>query len=382
MGQSLPPALEIPLLPARTMTAPVAAADTWRYVDEARTHEVQVTVRRSPSTAFVIRERAIAAQDIRDLYEQSIPMEGIWESKLHHFALETRLTLLGNYHRLGVDNKWTPVRRNTTGRALKLDPLFLQEDRGAEFHYYGSRKHDVTALLIATRVRTAEGMRWHVTRAVFRFPDVTGGELVVVHPRLTDVLLRSVVAAHDLECQEQGLEKLVFIDRTARGNAEWWARLDACLVAAQKRIATAAWGGDAPKIPSPAAETSTRSAARPAYEYEDAEPAAAPKGATFRPAAKIEEVEISWAQALAHPRLLELHRRFLTHAEQAEAMAGGEIGIRKLMKAKRDAAAHGDQHFLSLLEASLLVRHALSPGGTKRVEPALGDLLRRSLAYL
>lgn len=423
-----------PDAPPPSPTAQAAGPDQavmWIYVDAQRTHELHVGLRRGPTLQFLVRERAAGMEEA---WETLVPLAEPWESRVHHAQLEERLTLLGTYYRhsVGTPGSWSPVRRPSIDRALDLAPLSYEGIRGdAQFHYYGSRRDETGVLLIVVPDPKRAG-RSLLARLDFTFPGASTGRLALVHASLPSVLLRSALAAAHVEVRARGLEKLAGVDRAVGANRAWAQQLDQVLGTALARIASGAWGGQLPTLRAAALEAarSTLSAPPPTrtvvaprpispvspvpasprvatrtaaptrsrseggwsmperllsddnpyvIEYEEPEP---PDRSPTTPVAKIEENTLDFRGALTHPRILALHERFLVPGEDVALFAQGELALRAAMKAKRAAARREEQHLLSILEASLLIRYALRPGGDRNVDPHAADLLKRALVYL
>ncbi|HET6403760.1 MAG TPA: hypothetical protein VFH78_03880 [Candidatus Thermoplasmatota archaeon] len=438
---SLPPA-----------SAPVAAPPSaqpasrqcvrWMYVDQARRHDVRVGLRGGggePLFLFV-EERGDGAPEV---FETVYPLQDLWESRVHHLALEERLCALGPYlrHSLGSGGGWVAIRRAPTSWTPTLAPLATPGlPPEAQVHFYGSADSSASTLLLALRLAGPQA-RFALARLDFEFPDAEKGRLRLVHANLGPTLLRSAVALQDQELQGLRLQKVTALDRKAPTNAEWCAQFDACIASMKARVSTGRFGGEAPRaLPAPTAAPSPTAApappAGPAHvpsagappavgvaaaggvrqvaprvitNYVDGRRLTAPPGwklpdrlmtdenpyeveydppdASHSPdesaeeAAKIEETTMDFRTALTHPRILALHREFLAPGEDDALLREGEMAIRSAIAAKRTKVPLGRQHLLSIVEASLLVRHSLGVPG-RRLDPQASDLLRRALVYL
>ncbi|HVM45905.1 MAG TPA: hypothetical protein VM582_08225 [Candidatus Thermoplasmatota archaeon] len=412
----------------------------WVYIDVQRTHELHVGLRKTETLEFLMRERSLGADEVT--LETALPLAAAWESKLHHTQLEERLTLLGSYYRhsVGTGGGWTPVRRPTADTSFDLKPLEVAGiRRDAQFYYYGSR-HDDTGTLLVVGVDPQQPGRSPLARLDFVFPHAQQARLSLVHPSLPPVLLRSTLAATHLDLRQRGLEKVPAVDRGSSANKAWCEQLDRVLDVTMNRIAAGAWGGlpprGTPKLqrmaspggappPPPPSTVAGGPALSPAstvvspsggpklparvlavgdtprrldapsgwklperlmsddnpYEIEYSEPESRERE-PVAPVAKIEENTLDFRGALTHPRILALHQKYLAPGEEESLFAQGEIALRAAMKAKRQAATLQEQHLLSILEASLLVRYALRPGGDRSIDPRAADLLRRALVYI
>lgn len=420
---SLPPAMGITDVPLRRPPGAGAAPARWVYVDSARSHEIHAGLRQGSSLEFFVREIAHGLDDPEAAYESAFPVDGAWEARFHQLALEERLSLLGTYYRHTHGSKgWGAVARSPPGKTLDLAPLDADVQRGAvELHYYGTRADARSVLLVSILRDTPKGRRHRLARLEFDFPEVEKGDCLLLHPGLPQPVYRSLLAHHHLDLTARGMQKLVVVNRHLPSNARWFERLETCLTGALARIEAGRFGkgqlrprplprleggprralGGAPSRlappPGPAAGGSgggsggsgtdpdaiaSAFSGAPGYEIEDPFPAAPVPSPSGPPQPTIEEVQTDLMTALTNPRLLALHGRFLTTQEQAECQRGGELAIRQVIKGKRVHCDPAQQHLLSLVEASLLTRHALSSHGRIRADPMMVDLLRRSLIYL
>lgn len=354
------------LPPVQGATTPVAAAAAlpsdamvlWLYVDDAQTHELQAGIRKSDPLEFFVRETERGNPNASEAHVWRYPIQGTWESRSHHLALEERLTLLGRYQRNSTGTQgWKRVQQNVGAKRLDLEALETGGEFGAtRVHYYGSRESARSALILETPSYEAAGERVRVARLDFDFPHAETGTLSLVHKGLPPVLARSVLAALHLELAANKLEKVVSVDRNANANAAWWNQLAQVVRVGQRRLHEGQLGGGAPA------------------------PKMAPIPAVQSAPAPSEASLLDLHAALEHPRLLALHRRFVTPDEERNALAEGEGGIANLVRKKRAEHGADQQHLLGVLEASLLGRH--HAGDPTRMPAPMAELLRRALAYL
>lgn len=367
----------------------------WAYVDERRTHEVRAGVRRGPPLAFVVRERALGSRDPAEAYEETHVLAEPWEWRMHQMALEARLALLGRYFRAtAAQQGWQPLAAPPPGRALDLAPLQLGDGVRFEFHHYAApgAPHAVTLVGIPQ-----PGERMGLARLDYQYPDVHGGNLSVVHPKLPLPVYRSVLAGLHLELLDLGERKVGRDDGSIAGDERGWAALQACLDAILERLSQGRLGkpGEAPREAGPflaslsrleqldlqrrVADASTRARSFETQDeigLEHATSVAARKGEVL-----IDDVSSDVLEALGHPRLAALLARFLAPGEGDRLVEDTSRAIRDAMKKKRAAARADEQHLLSIVEAALLVRNALAKRGTRLDKETL-DTLRHAPAYL
>lgn len=334
---------------ARPSWAPWPHGPHATYLDEARTHQVLAHVLPDgPGFRFVTREAPYAAPGAAPVawVESVARFRDAWEAKFHVADLEGRLASIGRYWRQEQGRPgWTPVHRNPATPRVDLRCLDLGGPvPGASFHPFHHAGEGRDRLLVALPRKGAGAGSWALAALEFAYPRVEEGRLGLVHAALPAPVLRSVLAREHIAARQGGFEKLTQPAEFALAYGPTWReRLLRTFEAVVTRIAT--W--------------------RPP-EAEDA-PAQAPSPEGV--------ADLDYASALAHPRLLDLHRRFLKPGEEQALMRAGVPAIRRAVAAKRRAAAHSDQHRLSALEASLLVRHAVA--SKTPVDPEAARLLRR-----
>ena len=373
----------------------MAAQQAWVYVDDRRTHIVRAAIVNGPPLEFVIKESAFGASREDEAYTVPHRMMDRWESKLLQMRLETRLTLLGNYYRSENGGPWSPVRAAgpTAGR-LDLAPIALHEDGHVDFHHYGKPSEHRAVTLVGVPQETPEGTRYVLARLDFAFPDVEGGHLQLIHGRLPPAVYRSAVAALHLELLELGIEKAKPREGHVSADPRWWAALQAVLDAVLERLVEGRVGkGEPPGSPRRRDHAAVAQAmgalkdAKGAFgagakfdtEYE-LDPAS--QGVEGRkPEVLLDEVQATLLGVLNDPRLLRLHERMLPGGETPRLIGEGELAIKAAMKKKREAARPDEQHLVSILEASLLVRSALSRKGGK-VDLEVVERLKHAPAWL
>lgn len=372
------------------MPEPVA----WSYMDERRTHHVQTGLHRGRTLEFVITERDPSSPDESEVYVERHPLLDGWEARAHQMELEARLAQLGSYQR-SAGLSWTPLRVPPTRRDVDLTPLTLDAPRGAvQFHHYQERggKHAVT--LVSVEEEMARGKRSFLARLDYSYPDVEGGNLQVLHPRLPPSILRSVLAAQHIELDQMHFEKVT--DGRGLGPRSWRA-LQSVLDALLDRLAEGRLGKDASgpdvgrgsdrdviaMLEAMVVLRRSRNAASATDHRYETEDELGPLNASVegkKPEVRMEELPDDIVVAMNEPRLLALHSRFLLPGEDARLIDDGELAILRAMRNKRNTVPPTDRHLVSLLEASLLLRRAL----TKRtsVDKEVIDRVRHARAYL
>ncbi|GEM_PF-3003483 len=338
----------------------------WRYVDEGRTHDVQAWIETDEKRLrYVVHEQAFGDEDPLDAHEDKHPIASPWEATIHQADLEARLALLGKY--LVHDSArpgWLPLRPALQGKNLDLAPLRLPDKPPAiEFHHYQRLDGARAVTLLGVAQELPAGPRHLLARLDYRYPDVDGGNLRVIHPRLPAPLYRSLLAHQHLELHGLQFRKT---GEGIRADPQGWAALRATLDAILERLLQGAQGsGQARRTELDATQLALRAAAGASkgprrYEVEDehAGPATTVKGP--KPKGMIDEMDPDILTALQNPKLVALHARWLKPGESEALQKEGELAIRAAVNKLRAAAPPQDQHLLSLLEASLLVRAALT----------------------
>ena len=336
-----------PATPAPSAPPPGLTLARWLYVDDRRTHEVHAGVR--GGVEFVVKESAFANDDAEEVAESVHRIQEPWEGQYFLLDLEKRLSLLGRYWRLDVQARqagWTPVRPADPFASLDLRPVVGApfEGRVAFHHYHQPGADDVLVMGVAQPA--PRGARRMLAALAFPFPDADAGELRLLHARLPDAPARSVLAREQLALQAGGHAKLVLPRDLVRAHGQDGPRLAAEAYArALRRVSQGGWGK-----------------ARAGREV------------------PVDEVYTDYAAALADPRLIALHARFLAAGEEDALLAAGEAAIRRFTQRKRLEVEERDQHLLTLLEASLLARDGLR--ASAGVDPEVAALVRRFAYYL
>lgn len=340
-----PPAVPAPAAPP---TGLVLAR--WAYVDEAHRHEVHAGVRPGAKPAFVVKESAFQNADPTQAFEEVRPIEWPWEAQLYHWQLEGRLSLMGRYWKHDASEPgWRPLVPPQGAPQVDLRPVATDLYRGrVAFHHFHPRKQGDDVLLVSIPTATADGARHLLARANFRFPHGADADIQLLHAHLPEAPARSLLLREHLALRERAYDKLVWGHDLARAHGD-----------ARARELAVAYGDVLQRI-----HAGSFGAVRHA------------RGVVIDP------VYTDFVRALTDPRMIELQARYLTHEEEAEALAGGEVAIRRLVTRKRERAPRAEQHMLTLVEASLLARDQLRPGQRARVDPEVAALVRRFAYYL
>lgn len=374
---------------APRMPEPVA----WSYVDDRRTHRVDTAILRGRTLEYVIEERAPGNDDPEEVYVERHALVDAWEARMHQLALERRLALLGRYQRsAGVS--WTPLRA-PVGHALDLAPLDLQgEGSVVEFHHFQAREARHAVTLIGVHEDLPRGKRALLARLDYGYPDVSGGNLQLVHPRLPPPVYRSALASLHVELRDLGFAKLP--RDSGRGmDARSWTALRAVLDTILTRLiegrlgeteegrAQAGRHDSLTALEALALARKTKNAAsvitRTFAVDDEIGPGNAPVEGR-KPAVMMEELSEDIVKAMNQPGLLALHGRFLPPGEDQRLIDEGELAILRAMRAKREEVPPHERHLVSLLEASLLLRRALLK--RTRVDSEVINRVRHAAAYL
>lgn len=339
---------------ARSSPTPSAAeggADAHAYVDEARTHHIDARIVKDASgMRFVVVESPHGAHDASERHESVSHILGRWEAWVQRAELEARLAALGSYWRWD-GRGWAPLHPGPLTPRVDLRPIEAEGSGGAvtlhAFHHGGNA---MDRLLVIQRRSTPRGDRYRLASVEFRHGDPEGGEVTLLHGNLTEGTLRSLLAREHVHAAWGGHEKLLRPqDMDLVYGTEWRRRLvgdlDARLEAAK---------------PEPS-DPSKR------YRMKEAPP---PVGGVTRDLLRL----------LDDGRLAAVHARFMVSGEEEALLVEGPQAIERAIQGKRKYAPHNAQHILSVLEASLLVRHSLKRA--EGVDLELVGKLRRLCFYL
>lgn len=278
------------------------------YVDEARTHSVRVSLE---GRTLTIVESAVGEVDPAAAVRSTHEIVDGWELTYHRAELEARLAQLGAYWK-SDGGAW---HRVPVARRIDVEPIRLGQ--AGLHHYHHPGKVGRTLLTLPARV---------VGRSVLAELETEGLEAVdgrLLHASIADGPLRSLIARVHAEATRSGYAKLRAANEFSFLYGDDWQTKLARLV--------------------------THSATRLAKGEALVPPA--PKVVPQAPTAVIVPPEL-----LAHPRLGEIHACFLAPGEEDDLLLRGEHAIRRAVTLKRKTASAAEQHLLSILEASLLVR--------------------------
>jgi hypothetical protein len=260
--------------------------------------------------------------------------------------LEARLAMLGSYWRFDVQAGGDWTRLQTLGAAADLRPVqdnLISED--LRFYVFHHRTTGSEALL--AEIPLAGGAM--LARLDFRWPDAEDGAIRILAPAAPPVLARSILAREHIDLQSRGHEKLTYTQDFLRAHKIGWKKdiMEAC----QTMLARVSEG----RLEKPAPPPSDL---------------------------HVDSSYTDFLALLTHPRVVELHARFLAPGEEAGLLRGGEAFIRRAMQIKRKKAQREDQLLLTLLETSLLARAGLAPGQRAKVDPEVSAAVRRFVSYL
>lgn len=323
-------ALGLPAPPSRE----TPTAHWWRYVDEARTHDV-LAQWLDIEGYLLVRETARAAPEP---YEERITTRQPWEARVALWALECRLAALGPYWRLrSIDRGWSRIGRPIGLAAPDARPAEIFPHERLLVHHYHDEQGRADQLVAALR-RAGDAERYQIVRAELDATSLELGRMRLLSANVAAPVMRSLVTREQMAMAETGMAKLVTRDdyRRAFGHAERASMLGHEI---ETRVVANQWE-------------------RPARARSDDE-----------------EFQL-FLSTLNDKRLLALHARFLGAREEELALAGGPPAIRKLVHDKRALAEHGEQHLLTILEASLLARERMRSGRLSKWDPEVRALTR------
>jgi hypothetical protein len=313
----------------------------WTYLDEERTHEVQLAL--SGTTLTVIESGFREADPAAQLRVEHTGLDE-WDARSHKAELEARLGMLGQYWR-NEGAGWRPLPRRPAIVDLRALDLPLGDGgRHAGVHHFHHPAKSGRMLLslppsgaLATRALLAE----------FELDALAPTTARLLHPALTTGPLRSLLAAEHLRAHEAGYGKLRSEHEFALVfGPDWRSRLLACIAEGASHLKVGqVWRKHADRV------------------------------------ASTKDDLLSRAEALLmDPRLRALHERYLAADEQERLMREGDLAIVHAVQVKRRSAPHDEQHLLSVLEASLLLRERLRTRA--KLDPELVDRAQRLAFYL
>lgn len=367
----------------------MGAGAATRYVDERRTHEVRAWFERGAVVDFVTEERAFGSEARDEAYRERRVVREPWETRLHVMALETRLALLGGYQR-SDGGAWTPVRVAQGAQDVDLAPLALDGSPGSlEFHHF--EKQDRRVTLVGVRQEGAKGPRWLLARFAYAFPAIDKGDVRVVHATLAPPVYRSATASQQLELRDLGYRKLPTQARMLLTTAAWKTLRgvldDALSILVERGIVHlrndrgAALDANAVAALEDAMRASANAASRArSYDLDDEIAPAMAAVAGKKPAVLMDQANPDVMAALRSPRLEALHARLLAPGDEQRMIEAGERAIHHAMRAMRDRMRPDEWHLVSVLEASLVLRHALAK--RVRVDPEIITRVKHADAYL
>jgi hypothetical protein len=362
-------------------------------VDAKRTHEVRATLSDGASPTLTIRESAYGSREPAEAFETRDRLKEARDVGPHLQRLEARLSRLGDYARaVAGDRAWTPLPREP---ALDLTPMPVPGYGNAmEFHRYEATGRAVVVTLVGIPMRGPRGTRYLLGRLEAGISDPT---LHVIHARLPPALYRSVLAREAFLLAQDDYRRAE-ASSTKEAQERWWADVkhvvDA-LIARLRRghVPQGAWRPEwrhsaadvkedlAKKGLTAAQQLAMDLNGKAAYDLEDEDTGHARPVEAKAPTMLLDATNPDVIAILQDVRLNALHQRFLEPGQEARLVAASEKDIRDAMKRVRAKARPDEQHLLSLVEASLMLRRALSIRGT-RIEPETIHLLRHAPAYL
>jgi hypothetical protein len=303
------------------------------YVDEARTHEARFLY---ANELVTIVELGLPDRDPEAALQSQYHASDEWDARAFKVELEARLGMMGAYWATD-GNGWRPVSRRPQIVDLRSLDVPTTDGRRAGIHLF-HHPASLDRMLLAV-----PGERGRASIAEVDLRRLEPISARVLHEGLALGPLRSLLARENLRAHDAGYAKLLSAhDLSLVYGPDWQARLSRAASANVRALPT-----EPPRIAT----------------QEDGE-------ALVAAAQKV----------LGDPRLVRIHMQFLEPREEDEILAEGEYGINKAIQAKRRNAPFHDQHLLSVLEASLLLRQRLL--ARAKLDPALVHRVERLAYYL
>lgn len=317
-----------PATPSITAPPQGLTSARWLFVDDKRTHEVFAGVRAS---AFVVKESAFGNAVADEILSYEVEMGDPWEGAMRLLELENRLALIGSYWKHDAQAPGWVKLKAPAFTSIDLRPI--SHHGRVHFHHYAKKGSPRVTLAVIPR----PGPRYLLARAEYEYPLVEEGSLALVHAHLTPAPAISLLAREQLALFGRGYTKIVVPEPDMQDVHDVFLR----------RLSEGRLGG--------------------------------PKE---RAAAPVDDLYTDYSANLNDPRLIAIHARFLTAEEEAQALAGGPLAIKRLVQAKRlEFKQPNEGMLLSMVEASLLARDGLS-ASRPHVDPEVAALVRRFSYYL
>ena len=303
------------------------------YLDDQRTHEVHAQVALAPGAGVLATtEFPVGSRDGTEALHAEAPVRGEDDLRVLLRELEDRLSMSGRYWRADVaDMRWVPLPPATRPppdlRAHEVPlPGATSPEEKLRFHHFHQPRGRERLLVSMPRPELAG--RHVLAELTFDFPHVDQGDLDILHTRLTAATLRSSVLREHVEAPRKGFEKLVEPQHYQRAFGDGWLDKTRGVL---RKAATRFLHLDAQREPPPPAPT-------PARRPPDLERMAA---------------------SLGEERVASLVSQWVTPADRARLVAGGEHVIRRHVNALRRRAGHLVAYDLSVVEAALLLEYAI-----------------------
>lgn len=333
------------LAPAVRAAAPSAR---WRYVDEPRTHEVVLDWAEGDPPCLVVREQAPGEADPAARLVERTPLREPWAARLRHWELECQLALMGRYWRNRVgETGWSLVAPPAGAPVLDLrasEPLARAD--GSVVHHLHHRAGERDRILAALRLPAEPKERYQVVTAEVDVAAAEASGVVVLHARLPPGPSRSRLARGVMDFAARGFRPLVSGADYEGAHGPSGARETATL-----------WDEVVLRIRSGRAGVEGRESGAEAATLAE------------------------FLHVLHDPRLVALHRRFLTQPDEDALVASNGPAIRRAVGQLRASVSHAQQHLVTILEASLLARERIRHKRFRCSDPEVAAL-RRLAFYL
>lgn len=300
------------------------------YLDEARTHSVRVSL---VGSTLTIVESAFGDPDPASMLRSTHTIQDAWEVTFHRAELEARLSALGNYWRTD-GGLW---KRVPSARQINVEPFQLGPASIHHFHHPTKFARTLLAVPASAAGRSL--------LAELETESLEPREARLLHRSIARGPLRSLVARTHVDATAAGYSQLRQANEFAfLYGPEWQTKLARAIREGVERLATG-------------------------------ESFAAPKPAIEQMSGNVVSREL-----LDDPRLTRIHARFLAAGEEEDLIVRGEHAIRRAIALKRKSANASEQHLLSILEASLLLREGVR--GRNLIDPEAIDRVHRLAFYL
>ena len=303
----------------------------WVYTNDARTHEVHAQSAIPGNRAGILRttEFPVGSNDPTEVVLAEMRVEDELQLRMLLRELEERLAFTGTYYRADAANmKWAnlpqPERTAPDLRAHQVPLPGAGKGAAMQLHHFHKQDAGQDRMLLSMPSPGAPG-RHVLAQVEFDWPDMAGGDLNILHHKLTATTLKSSVVREHIEAPRKGFAKLIEARDYQRTFGDSWRERTKQMLS---RAANVFFGTDAPSTP----------------------PEPLPAGAP-------EDLQLM-RESLSSPRVMALKARFVSSIDEAHLVAGGEHAIRRHILGLRMRNDHRSHYDLAIVEAALLLQYA------------------------